>query len=110
MKHINDAGPYDLSALMYTVRMANDAISALVSALSHHVVARTINQQKCDYCGEQYPTPGPFAWASHDCRVLTATETIISECVQQLLRERFVAKSQLERLLPTDVNSIRRSA
>ncbi len=110
MKNINDAGPYDLSALMSIVRMANDAISVLVSALSHQVTARTMNQQRCDYCGEEYPTPGPFAWASHQCKVLTATETIISECVQQLLRERSIAKNQLERYLPNDMNPIRRSA
>jgi len=88
---------HDRRAALSRLRTANDAISVLVSALAYQVSARTENQQICDYCGEQYPAPGPLAWAAHNCRVLTTAENIISECVQHLLRERFIAKHELER-------------
>jgi hypothetical protein len=79
---------------------ANDAICVLVSALTYQVTARTLNPQGCDYCGEEYTSPGPFAWASHHCKVLTAAENILSECVQHLLRERAMARIEIERYRP----------
>jgi hypothetical protein len=78
----------------------NDAICVLVSALTYQVTARTLNPQRCDYCGEQYAAPGPIAWATHNCIVLSAAENILSECVQHLLRERAIAKIEIERYLP----------
>jgi hypothetical protein len=75
-------------------------LSVLVSALTDQVTARTLNQHGCDYCGEPYQEPGPIAWTSHHCNVLFAAETIISECVQHLLRERAVVKNEIERYLP----------
>lgn len=78
---------------------ANEAICVLVSALTYQATARTFNPQRCDYCGQQYAAAGPTAWASHECTVLTAAEIIISECVQHLLRERAIAKMELERYL-----------
>jgi hypothetical protein len=82
------------------LRTSNDAISVLVSALTYQVTARTKNPEKCDYCGEEYPMPGPIAWASHHCKVLSAAENILSECVQHLLRERAIAKIEIERYDP----------
>jgi len=99
MIYNNRANSVDLRT---SVAIANAGISTLVSALSYQTNARISNQYSCDYCGERYPTPGPIAWASHMCKVLTAAETIISECVQHILRERFIAKTQLERYLADD--------
>lgn len=95
---------------MSRLRRANDAISVLISALTYQVTARTLNQQSCDYCNEQYPAPGPIAWTSHNCRVLTAAENIISECVQHLLRERALAKYDVERYLANRAIFLRHSA
>lgn len=107
LKQMNDAGSHDLSTAVSRLRTANDAISVLVSALTYQVTARTLNQQSCDYCGERYPVSGPIAWASHYCKVLTAAEHIISECVQHLLRERMIAKNEVERYLSNDVMFLR---
>src|SRR5215471_1576776 len=109
MKYLNDAGSHDLTTAVSRLRTANDAISVLVSALTYQVTARTLNQQSCDYCGERYPAPGPIAWASHHCNVLTAAHNIISECVQYILRERTIAKNEVERYLPNDVTFLRRA-
>ena len=100
LQHINDAAFHDLREAVSKLRTANDAISVLVSALTYQVTARTLNQHGCDYCGEPYREPGPIAWTSHHCNVLFAAETIISECVQHLLRERAVVKNEIERYLP----------
>lgn len=91
---------HDFNAAVSKVTVANDGICVLVSALSLQGIARTRNQKSCDYCGEKYSAPGPLAWASHNCAVLNAAETIISGCVRDLLKERFIAKSALERYLP----------
>lgn len=99
MKYTKQLSLHDLRKAESSLRKSNDAISVLVSALSYQVTARTFSQQTCDYCGEQYHDPGPMAWASHHCRVLTAAENIISECVQHLLRERAIAKGDVERNL-----------
>ena len=107
MKYLNDAGSHDLNSAVSRLRTANDAISVLVSALTYQVTARTLNQQSCDYCGERYQASGPIAWASHHCKVLIATESIISECVQHLLRERTIAKNEVERYLHNDVMFLR---
>ena len=107
LKQMNDVSSHDLSTAVSRLRTANDAISVLVSALTSQVTARTLNQQSCDYCGERYPAPGPIAWASHHCKVVTATEHIISECVQHLLRERTIAKNEVERYLRNDVMFLR---
>lgn len=98
MKATNHARQ-DLRTAVTRLRTTNDAISVLVSALTYQVTARTLNPQNCDYCGEQYPAPGPIAWISHSCRVLTAAQNILSECVQHLLRERSIAKIEVERSL-----------
>ena len=100
LKHTNDPAFHDLRDAVSRLRTANDAISILVSALTYQVTARTLNQRGCDYCGEPYQEPGPIAWTSHHCNVLFAAETIISECVQHLLRERAVVKNEIERYLP----------
>jgi hypothetical protein len=100
LKQANDPAFHDLREAVSKFRTANDAISVLVSALTYQVTARTLNQHGCDYCGERYQAPGPIAWTSHHCDVLFAAETIISECVQHLLRERAVVKSEIERYLP----------
>jgi len=110
MKPTNHDTLHDRRTAVSRLRRANDAISMLVSALAYQVSARTVNQQTCDYCGEQYPAPGPMAWALHSCRVVTAAENIISECVQHLLRERFIAKNDVERYLASDAMFFRRSA
>jgi hypothetical protein len=100
LKHTNNVAFHDLRDAVSRLRTANDAISVLVSALTYQVTARTLNQHCCDYCGEPYRKPGPIAWTSHHCNVLFAAETIISECVQNLLRERAVVKDEIERNLP----------
>jgi len=110
MNPTNHTTLHDRRAALSRLRTANDAISVLVSALAYQVSARTENQQTCDYCGEQYPAPGPMAWASHNCRVLTTAENIISECVQHLLRERFVVKRELERYFESSTMFLGRSA
>lgn len=102
----NVAALPDLQEAVSRLRMANDAISILVSALTYQVTARTLNQHGCDYCGEPYQEPGPIAWTSHHCNVLFAAEIIISECVQHLLRERAVVKNEIERDL-TNRNFLR---
>lgn len=102
MKATNHARQ-DFKTAVTTLRTTNDAISVLVSALTYQVTARTLNQESCDYCGEQYPAPGPIAWTSHSCGVLTAAQNILSECVQHLLRERAIAKTEVERSLPRAV-------
>jgi hypothetical protein len=94
LQHTNDAAFHDLREAVSKLRTANDAISVLVSALTYQVTARTLNQHGCDYCGETYQAPGPIVWTSHHCNVLFAAETIISECVQHLLRERAVLKNE----------------
>jgi hypothetical protein len=98
-KHTSNAAFHDLREAVSTLRTANDAISVLVSALTYQATARTMNQRGCDYCGEAYQEPGPMGWASHHCNVLFAAETIISECVQHLLRERANTKDEIERCL-----------
>jgi len=110
MNPTNHTTLHDRRAALSRLRTANDAISVLVSALAYQVSARTENQQTCDYCGEQYPAPVPMAWASHNCRVLTTAENIISECVQHLLRERFVVKRELERYFESSTMFLGRSA
>jgi hypothetical protein len=100
LKHANGPDFHDLREAVSKLRTANDAISLLVSALTYQVTARTLNQHGCDYCGEPYQHPGPVAWTSHHCNVLFAAETIISECVQHLLRERAVVKNEIEQYLP----------
>jgi len=110
MKHTHDPVSQDLRKAVSRLRTANDAISVLVSALTYQVTARTMNQQSCDYCGEPYPMPGSTAWASHHCKVLNAAENIISECVQHLLRERALAKYDVERYLPNNAIFLSRSA
>ena len=97
LKHTKNASFHDLREAVSRFRTANDAICVLVSALTYQVTARTLNQQGCDYCGETYQESGPIAWTSHHCKVLIASETIIAECVQRLLRERGIAKDQIER-------------
>jgi hypothetical protein len=109
MKYMN-AASHNLRTAVSRLRTANDAISILISALTYQVTARTLNQQSCDYCGEQYPAPGPIAWTSHNCKVLTAAESIISECVQHLLRERALARYDVERYLPDGAMFLRHSA
>ena len=99
LKYANDPAFPDLREAVLKLRTANDAISVLVSALTYQVTAQTLNQHGCDYCGARYQEPGPIAWTSHHCNVLVASETIISECVQQLLRERAVVKNKIERYL-----------
>jgi hypothetical protein len=99
LKHTKNAAFHDLREAVSKFRTANDAISVLVSALTYQVAARTLNQRSCDYCGEAYQESGPIAWTSHQCNVLIASETIISECVQHLLRERAIAKNEIERYL-----------
>jgi hypothetical protein len=99
LKYANDPAFPDLREAVAKLRTANDAISVLVSALTYQVTTQTLNQHGCDYCGERYQEPGPIAWTSHYCNVLLAAETIISECVQQLLRERAVVKNDIERYL-----------
>jgi hypothetical protein len=100
LQHTNDAAFNDLREAVSKSRTANGAISVLVSALTYQVTARTLNQHGCDYCSEPYQEPSPIAWKSHHCNVLFAAETIISECVQHLLRERAVVKNEIERYLP----------
>ena len=100
LKHTSDAAFHHLREAAGRLRTANDAISVLVSALTYQITARTLNQHGCDYCGEPYKEPGPIAWTSHHCTVLFAAETILSECVQHLLRERAIAKIEMERQLP----------
>ena len=100
LKYANDPAFPDLREAVSKLRTANDAICVLVSALTYQVTAQTLNQHGCDYCGERYQKPGPIAWTSHHCNVLVASETIISQCVQQLLRERAIVKNEIERYLP----------
>jgi hypothetical protein len=100
MKHANQEGSPEFRMAVSRFQTANEAICVLVSALTYQVSARTFNPQKCDYCGEEYALPGPFAWASHHCQVLTAAENILSECVQHLLRERAIARVEMERYRP----------
>lgn len=97
LKHTNEGRSQDLKTAASRLRMVNDAISILVSALTYQVTARTLNQSCCDYCGKQYVAPGPIAWTSHHCEVLIAAENIISESVQRLLAERAIAKNEIER-------------
>jgi hypothetical protein len=99
LQQTNLAAFHDLQDAVSKLRTANDAISVLVSALTYQVTAQTLNQHGCDYCGARYQEPGPIAWTSHHCNVLVASETIISECVQQLLRDRGVVKNEIERYL-----------
>src|SRR5215467_14584251 len=105
----HDAVSQDLNTAVSRLRTANDAISALVSALTYQATARTLNQESCDYCGERYPAAGPMAWTSHNCKVLIAAENIISECVQYLLRERAIAKNEIERYLFSSAICLRQS-
>src|SRR5215469_10078092 len=106
MKYRNYAGSHDRGTAMFRLRTANDAISHLVSALSYQVTVQTVNPQSCDYCGERYPSASAIAWASHNCKVLAAAQNIISECVQHLLRERAIAKIEIERCLSDSVISL----
>lgn len=100
LQQTTDAAFHDLQDAVSKLRTANDAISVLVSALTYQVTARTLNQHGCDYCGEPYQKPGPIAWTSHHCNVLSAAEIIISECVQHILRERAFVKNEIEGHLP----------
>lgn len=110
MNPTNHSSLHDRRAAVSRLRTANDAICVLVSALTYQVTARTVNQQICDYCGERYRFPGPTAWASHTCRVLTEAENIISECIQHLLRERAIAKVEVERYIASGPIFLGRSA
>lgn len=107
IKDRNYAGSHDRGTAIFRLRTANDAISLLVSALSYQVTVQTANPQSCDYCGERYPSASAIAWASHNCKVLTAAQNILSECVQHLLRERAIAKIEIERCLTDKVALLR---
>ena len=100
MNYSNQKGLQEFRMAISRFWASNDAISVLVSALTYQVTARSKNSERCDYCGEEYLMPGPMAWASHKCNVLDAAEDILSECVQHLLRERAIAKIEMERYDP----------